>query len=295
MGLLQDSAAARCWHLSLLSAHSHSSPWLWQEIPVGAPADMGRQEADYVWKKTTENIQDVFEFMEELGSWVHFCSCVFLSQVLLHVYDDKSESFINYRQSHVNGDVREVKNRQTCDLFTEGIVNEMTKYLRNGNSVCICLLVLQQIFCFSRSLSHSGQFVSAPCSRGSITDPEHAAALAGQITALIGLTRGGRLYGGLRQQDALAVRGIVRLSWWRLAEVSSVAHSQKTTTTTKIDFFSVPFSVIVFFREETKRENLIRVHTFLLERGDSQTMLKEEDKRRAAAFWIHFIPQNKTF
>lgn len=134
MGLLQDSAAARCWHLSLLSAHSHSSPWLWQEVPVGAPADMGRQEADYVWKKTTENIQDVFEFMEELGSWVHFCSCVFLSQVLLHVYDDKSESFINYRQSHVNGDVREVKNRQTCDLFTEGIVNEMTKYLRNGNS-----------------------------------------------------------------------------------------------------------------------------------------------------------------
>ncbi|KAJ0036342.1 hypothetical protein NQD34_005019 [Periophthalmus magnuspinnatus] len=29
---------------------------------------MGRQEADYVWKKTTENIQEVFEFMEELGS-----------------------------------------------------------------------------------------------------------------------------------------------------------------------------------------------------------------------------------
>ncbi|XP_072223022.1 calcium/calmodulin-dependent protein kinase IGb [Leuresthes tenuis] len=29
---------------------------------------MGRQEADYVWKKTTENIQEVFDFMEELGS-----------------------------------------------------------------------------------------------------------------------------------------------------------------------------------------------------------------------------------
>lgn len=37
-------------------------------ISVGARADMGRQEADYVWKKTTENIQDVFEFVEELGS-----------------------------------------------------------------------------------------------------------------------------------------------------------------------------------------------------------------------------------
>lgn len=37
-------------------------------IPVAAPAAMGRQEADYVWKKTTENIQDVFEFVEELGS-----------------------------------------------------------------------------------------------------------------------------------------------------------------------------------------------------------------------------------
>ncbi|XP_072304967.1 calcium/calmodulin-dependent protein kinase IGb [Eucyclogobius newberryi] len=29
---------------------------------------MGRQEADRVWKKTTENIQEAFEFMEELGS-----------------------------------------------------------------------------------------------------------------------------------------------------------------------------------------------------------------------------------
>ncbi|XP_070825205.1 calcium/calmodulin-dependent protein kinase IGb [Chaetodon trifascialis] len=29
---------------------------------------MGRQEADYVWKKNTENIQEVFDIMEELGS-----------------------------------------------------------------------------------------------------------------------------------------------------------------------------------------------------------------------------------
>uniref|UniRef100_A0A672IPB1 Calcium/calmodulin-dependent protein kinase IGb n=1 Tax=Salarias fasciatus TaxID=181472 RepID=A0A672IPB1_SALFA len=29
---------------------------------------MGRQEADYVWKKDTENIQELFDFMEELGS-----------------------------------------------------------------------------------------------------------------------------------------------------------------------------------------------------------------------------------
>lgn len=29
---------------------------------------MGRQEADYVWKKNTENIQEIFDFMEELGS-----------------------------------------------------------------------------------------------------------------------------------------------------------------------------------------------------------------------------------
>lgn len=124
----------------------------------------------------------------------------------------------------------------------------------------VCLLVLQQVFCISRSLSRSEQFVSAPCGRDSITDPERvAAAVAGQITALIGLTRGDRLYGGLRQQDALAVRGIVRLSSWRLAEVSSAAHSQKTTTTTNIDFFSVSFNVIVFFRKETKRENPIRV------------------------------------
>ena len=32
------------------------------------PADMGRQEGDYVWKKNTENIQEVFDIMEELGS-----------------------------------------------------------------------------------------------------------------------------------------------------------------------------------------------------------------------------------
>ncbi|XP_028307867.1 calcium/calmodulin-dependent protein kinase type 1G-like [Gouania willdenowi] len=29
---------------------------------------MGRQESDYVWKKNTENIQEIFDFMEELGS-----------------------------------------------------------------------------------------------------------------------------------------------------------------------------------------------------------------------------------
>nr|XP_020474596.1 calcium/calmodulin-dependent protein kinase type 1D-like isoform X2 [Monopterus albus] len=29
---------------------------------------MGRQEASYVWKKNTENIQEIFDFMEELGS-----------------------------------------------------------------------------------------------------------------------------------------------------------------------------------------------------------------------------------
>ncbi|XP_022618933.1 calcium/calmodulin-dependent protein kinase type 1D-like [Seriola dumerili] len=38
------------------------------EIPVEASADMGRQEADYMWKKDTENIQEVFDIMEELGS-----------------------------------------------------------------------------------------------------------------------------------------------------------------------------------------------------------------------------------
>lgn len=89
---------------------------------------MGRQEADYVWKKTTENIQEAFEFMEELGSWVHFCLCVFLSQVLLRVYDDKSESFINYGKKNGKG---EQEDRQTCDLFAEGNVNEMTKHLCN--------------------------------------------------------------------------------------------------------------------------------------------------------------------
>lgn len=39
-----------------------------KEVPAEASADMGRQEADYVWKKNTENIQEIFEFMEELGS-----------------------------------------------------------------------------------------------------------------------------------------------------------------------------------------------------------------------------------
>ncbi|XP_008317249.1 calcium/calmodulin-dependent protein kinase IGb isoform X2 [Cynoglossus semilaevis] len=38
------------------------------ESSTKVSADMGRQEADYVWKKNTENIQEVFEFMEELGS-----------------------------------------------------------------------------------------------------------------------------------------------------------------------------------------------------------------------------------
>ncbi|KAG7268246.1 hypothetical protein CRUP_036459 [Coryphaenoides rupestris] len=38
------------------------------EIPAEAHAEMGRKEADYVWKKDTDNIQKVFEYLEELGS-----------------------------------------------------------------------------------------------------------------------------------------------------------------------------------------------------------------------------------
>ncbi|XP_031146377.1 calcium/calmodulin-dependent protein kinase IGb isoform X2 [Sander lucioperca] len=45
---------------------SHSAESL--EIPVEASADMGRQESDHVRKKVTENIHEVFDFMEELGS-----------------------------------------------------------------------------------------------------------------------------------------------------------------------------------------------------------------------------------
>lgn len=38
------------------------------EKPLEAHAEMGRKEGDYDWKKSTDNIQDVFEFMEVLGS-----------------------------------------------------------------------------------------------------------------------------------------------------------------------------------------------------------------------------------
>ncbi|KAF4096362.1 calcium/calmodulin-dependent protein kinase IGb isoform X1 [Onychostoma macrolepis] len=39
-----------------------------EEIPAEANAEMGRKEGNYEWKKSTDNIQDVFEFMEVLGS-----------------------------------------------------------------------------------------------------------------------------------------------------------------------------------------------------------------------------------
>lgn len=42
--------------------------WLLTEIPVENQSDMGRKEADYEWKKTTEDIQEVFDVMEVLGS-----------------------------------------------------------------------------------------------------------------------------------------------------------------------------------------------------------------------------------
>lgn len=41
---------------------------VWAEGAARASADMGRQEADHLWKKTTENIQEVFDIIEELGS-----------------------------------------------------------------------------------------------------------------------------------------------------------------------------------------------------------------------------------
>ncbi|XP_058499088.1 calcium/calmodulin-dependent protein kinase type 1D-like [Solea solea] len=68
-GICETPGAVICPHLSeLLTAESEQSSSRSLEIPVEATADMGRQEADYVWKKNTENIQEVFDFMEELGS-----------------------------------------------------------------------------------------------------------------------------------------------------------------------------------------------------------------------------------
>lgn len=54
--------------LSDVYSYVFSFSLILKEIPVEACADMGRQEADYVWKKDTDNIQEVFDFMEELGS-----------------------------------------------------------------------------------------------------------------------------------------------------------------------------------------------------------------------------------
>ncbi|MEQ2246749.1 hypothetical protein ILYODFUR_002421 [Ilyodon furcidens] len=53
---MNDAAAAR------VTVSYRAEPL---EIPA---ADMGRQEGDYTWKKNTENIQEIFEFIEELGS-----------------------------------------------------------------------------------------------------------------------------------------------------------------------------------------------------------------------------------
>ncbi|XP_026092894.1 calcium/calmodulin-dependent protein kinase type 1D-like isoform X1 [Carassius auratus] len=50
-------------HKALVSRKQHH-----KEIPVEAHAEMGRKEGDCDWKKSTDNIQDVFEFMEVLGS-----------------------------------------------------------------------------------------------------------------------------------------------------------------------------------------------------------------------------------
>lgn len=55
--------------ISGICSYAASFSLLLKELPVvEATAAMGRQEADYVWKKDTENIQEVFDIMEELGS-----------------------------------------------------------------------------------------------------------------------------------------------------------------------------------------------------------------------------------
>ncbi|KAM8753709.1 calcium/calmodulin-dependent protein kinase IGb [Acanthopagrus schlegelii] len=50
------------------SEQSSCSAQSLEQSPAEASADMGRHEADFVWKKNTENIHEVFDFMEELGS-----------------------------------------------------------------------------------------------------------------------------------------------------------------------------------------------------------------------------------
>ncbi|TSS48101.1 Calcium/calmodulin-dependent protein kinase type 1G [Bagarius yarrelli] len=49
-------------------AHIWSSHITEVEIPGDAYMKMGRKEADYDWKKSTDNIQDVFDFIQVLGS-----------------------------------------------------------------------------------------------------------------------------------------------------------------------------------------------------------------------------------
>lgn len=62
--LSQITDIGLCWSLYEEVSFFLSSP----EIPVEAHTEMGRKEGDYDWKKSTDNIQDVFEFMDVLGT-----------------------------------------------------------------------------------------------------------------------------------------------------------------------------------------------------------------------------------
>lgn len=95
---------------------SHSLSPL-DSIPVGARADMGRQEADYVWKKTTENIQDVFEFVEELGSGA-------FSEVYMVKEKKTGKMFA----------MKCVKKKQKIDLNLENEINVLRK-IKHDNVV----------------------------------------------------------------------------------------------------------------------------------------------------------------
>ncbi|XP_075898095.1 calcium/calmodulin-dependent protein kinase type 1D-like isoform X2 [Nelusetta ayraudi] len=78
---------------------------------------MGRQEADYVWKKTTENIQDVFEFVQELGSGA-------FSEVYMVKEKKTGKMFA----------MKCVKKKQKVDLNLENEINVLRK-IKHDNVV----------------------------------------------------------------------------------------------------------------------------------------------------------------